>query len=97
MISNPKTAVSYNDQDKTMQLKVMTLNVWGTPAMFIKTKDKKQRLNAIGDMMKRKEYHVYLLQEVFYYKDYKRIQKRLKNAGLYVTGVLKEYQHFFSI
>jgi len=67
-------------------LKVMALNTWGMPATF-GAKDKALRMEAIGKMIQKKEYDIYLLEELWMRPDHAKIRS-LVPAGYRMTEVM---------
>jgi len=72
-------------QKNVVGLKVMSLNTWGMPRTF-GSEDKSLRMEAIGNHIKRGEYDVYLLEELWMRPDHNVI-KSLIPEGYYMTEV----------
>ena len=53
--------------------KVLSLNTWGMPEK-LGSKDKKQRMAAISEELKRGEYDLYLFEELWMRPDYDTIR-----------------------
>jgi len=64
-------------------LKIMALNVWGVPATF-GSQDKTERMKAIGNYIQKRDYDVYLLEELWMRGDHATI-KSLIPTGEDVT------------
>ena len=47
-----------------VSLKLMALNTWGMPATF-GAQDKTSRMQAIGELIQKQEYDIYLLEELW--------------------------------
>lgn len=67
-------------------LKVMALNTWGMPANF-GSEDKDLRMEAIGHLIGKQEYDVYLLEELWMRPDHAKI-KSLLPEGHRMTEVM---------
>lgn len=67
-------------------LNVMALNVWGVPASF-GASDKENRMVLIGKMIQKKEFDVYLLEELWMRPDHETIRNLTADVGLYMTEV----------
>jgi len=74
---------AYHD---AVELNVMALNVWGVPATF-GASDKENRMVMIGKMIQKKEFDVYLLEELWMRPDHETIKSLTSDAGLYMTEV----------
>merc|ERR1712061_709524 len=53
-----------------VSLKLMALNTWGMPATF-GAQDKTARMQAIGELIQKQEYDIYLLEELWMRPDLK--------------------------
>ncbi|XP_058818342.1 putative neutral sphingomyelinase isoform X2 [Topomyia yanbarensis] len=69
-----------------LELSILTLNIWGIPYI---SKDRKVRVNAIGDVLSSGNYDVVSLQEVWSDGDYQYLKNR-------VEGVLPFAHYFYS-
>jgi len=66
----------YNNGLLGHTLKVMALNVWGVPATF-GSLDKEERMKAIGEYIQRREYDVYLIEELWMRPDHATIKSMI--------------------
>ena len=66
-------------------LKVFALNVWGMPE-FLGSEDKFLRMNAIGQLVAKAEYDLYLLSELWLRSDHQIIKSWLP-SGLFMTEI----------
>lgn len=57
-------------------LKVLSLNVWGMPAL-VGSEDKELRMSAIGDFVQKAEYDLYLFSELWMRPDHETIKQRI--------------------
>jgi len=69
-----------------VSLKLMALNTWGMPATF-GAQDKTSRMQAIGELIQKQEYDIYLLEELWMRPDHAHI-KRLLPPGYHMTEVM---------
>lgn len=67
-------------------LKIMALNTWGMPKTF-GCEDKELRMEAIGRLIQKKEYDIYLLEELWMRPDHATIQSYLPE-GYQMTEVM---------
>jgi len=67
-------------------LKIMALNTWGMPATF-GAKDKALRMEAIGKLIQKKEFDIYLLEELWMRPDHAKI-KSLIPKEYHMTEVM---------
>jgi len=74
-----------NSSGTIVGLKLMALNTWGMPAAF-GAQDKALRMEAIGKLIQKKEYDVYLLEELWMRPDHAKI-KSLVPEGYHMTEV----------
>ena len=69
-----------------VSLKLMALNTWGMPATF-GAQDKTARMQAIGELIQKQEYDIYLLEELWMRPDHAHI-KSLLPPGYQMTEVM---------
>jgi len=69
-----------------VSLKLMALNTWGMPATF-GAKDKTLRMKAIGELIQKQEYDIYLLEELWMRPDHALI-KSLLPPNYHMTEVM---------
>jgi len=69
-----------------VSLRVMALNTWGMPATF-GAQDKELRMEAIGKLIQKKEYDIYLLEELWMRPDHAKI-KSMVPKGYRMTEVM---------
>ena len=69
-----------------VSLKLMALNTWGMPATF-GAQDKTARMQAIGELIQKQEYDIYLLEELWMRPDHAHI-KSLLPSGYQMTEVM---------
>ncbi|XP_060531232.1 putative neutral sphingomyelinase isoform X2 [Cylas formicarius] len=83
-----------------IDLKVFTLNCWGLRGI---SKNRKTRINAIAEVLSKKDYDVICLQEVWMDKDYQTIKLKLEEvlpyshyfySGVVGSGVCIFSKHF---
>ena len=67
-----------------MSLKVITLNTWGMPKT-LGSEYKESRIKAIGDVVAKGDYDLFLLEELWMQPDHTTIASRVP-AGYSVTG-----------
>ncbi|GAB1605173.1 putative neutral sphingomyelinase [Argonauta hians] len=67
-------------------LKVLTLNCWGIPIPII-CKDQKLRIQEIAKALSKSDYHIVLLQEIWWYDDFVHIQEMVAHN--------LPYSHYF--
>ncbi|XP_023348868.1 uncharacterized protein LOC111717601 isoform X2 [Eurytemora carolleeae] len=70
----------------TLDLRIMALNCWGVPGSF-GAYDKEKRMVAIGEEIIKREYDVYLLEELWMRNDHATIKKITTGNGLYMTEI----------
>ena len=71
-----------NIQDFFLGLKVMSLNTWGMPRTF-GSEDKSLRMEAIGNHIKKGEYDVYLLEELWMRPDHNVIKSLIPEGSVF--------------
>ena len=64
---------------------MLALNVWGMPAK-VGSEDKELRIAAVGDMINKAEFDVYLLAELWMRPDHETIRQRLP-PGYFMSEV----------
>jgi len=69
-----------------VSLKLMALNTWGMPATF-GAKDKTSRMKAIGELIQKQEYDIYLLEELWMRPDHALV-KSLIPSNYHMTEVM---------
>jgi len=69
-----------------VSLKLMALNTWGMPATF-GAQDKTLRMQAIGELIQKQEYDIYLLEELWMRPDHAHI-KSLLPPNYHMTEVM---------
>jgi len=69
-----------------VSLKLMALNTWGMPATF-GAKDKTLRMKAIGELIQKQEYDIYLLEELWMRPDHALV-KSLIPSNYHMTEVM---------
>jgi len=69
-----------------VSLKLMALNTWGMPATF-GAKDKTLRMQAIGELIQKQEYDIYLLEELWMRPDHALV-KSLIPSNYHMTEVM---------
>ena len=67
-----------------MSLKVIALNTWGMPAVF-GSEYKDQRMKAIGDVVAKGDFDLFLLEELWMQPDHETIASQVP-AGYSITG-----------
>lgn len=65
-------------------LRILALNTWGMPELF-GAKDKELRMKAIGQMLAKKEYDIYLFEELWLRPDHNTILQHLPD-GYHMTS-----------
>ena len=67
-----------------MSLKVIALNTWGMPAVF-GSEYKDQRMKAIGDVVAKGDFDLFLLEELWMQPDHETIASKVP-SGYSITG-----------
>jgi endonuclease/exonuclease/phosphatase family metal-dependent hydrolase len=66
--------------------RILSLNTWGMPVLFFGGLDKEIRMPAIANMIKKKEFDVYLLEELWMRPDHNLISMEAASVGYYMTA-----------
>jgi len=72
--------------EKGVSLKILALNTWGMPYNIFGGLDKEIRMAAIAEMIKKKEYDVYLLEELWMRPNHETIRQSASSVGYHMTS-----------
>lgn len=67
-------------------IRILSLNTWGMPYNLFGGLDKEIRMPAIANMIKKKEYDVYLLEELWMRPDHEKIRTAAASVGYHMTS-----------
>jgi len=68
-----------------VHIRILALNTWGMPYAIFGGLDKEIRMQAIADMIKKKEYDVYLLEELWMRPNHETIRQSASSVGYHMT------------